>query len=365
MFLSEIDSAVRESSRKLFQISTPPVRYYLLTDIMGKSVHDAIVQKTLDECRQYPQRLRLLRTLRPDGTWPISRQRRLAEERGPGPPVGWTYITILRNLHDLKDFQTSKEDGSVSASLERILGWQSEEGFIPGPTTDLFPLPHYNGFALRTLLAFGMEKDPRVQRLARWLFDIQRPDGGWIIPYLQDVKYLPQYRQMSVSQFMDLIRSGRVPNHDPKEYRSTPSCVWSTLMVIRGMCQSYTLSGRTEVRRGAEFILNRFFKKNFHASFLRAEDNWTRLKYPTYFGSGLCALDLLTWLGYGADDPRMEKPIRWLLSARSPDGFWNQSYRPHPNKDQWITEIALSILTRYSQSLRGLPFGRVAEMAKQ
>ena len=45
----------------------------------------------------------------------------------------------------------------------------------------------------------------------------------------------------------------------------------------------------------------------------------------------------------------MDKPIRWLLGARSKDGFWSQSDRPHPEKDLWITEVALSVLARYSR----------------
>jgi hypothetical protein len=58
----------------------------------------------------------------------------------------------------------------------------------------------------------------------------------------------------------------------------------------------------------------------------------------------------------------MERPINWLAGSRSADGFWNQSERPHPEKDQWITEIALSILNRYSESMRGLPFGLRAQL---
>jgi hypothetical protein len=364
MLAAELERVVEESSRKLFQIAKPPVRYFLLTDIMGMTNDDALVQQTYAECRRYPPRLRLLNALRDDGTWPISRQRRLAEERGPGPPVGWTYATMLRNLHDLSDYMTTPDEGHVTASLEKILSWQSKEGFIPGPTTDLFPLPHYNGLAMRSFVRFGMEYDDRVLKIVRWLSRTQRADGGWLIPYLEDVKYLPQYRDMPMKDFMNLLEKGNLVGYNPDDFRDVPSCIWTTMMVVRGLGQSFKLADSKAVARGADFVLNHFFKKNNHTAFLRSASNWTRLKYPTYNGSGLCALDLLTWLGYGSDDPRMEKPIRWLLGARSADGLWAQSDRPNPEKDQWISETAISVLSRYAQSLRHVPFGRDAEMLK-
>jgi len=156
-----------------------------------------------------------------------------------------------------------------------------------------------------------------------------------------------------------------VPAYDPKDYEDIPSCIWTTFMVVRGLCQSYELSRRRETRRGAEFFLDRFFKRNHHPTFYRAASHWTRLSYPCYMGSGLCALDLLTWLGFGANDDRMERPIRWLMGMRGPDGLWHKTMRPDPVEDPWISEIALSVLNRYAQSLAGEPFGYKAELAKE
>ncbi len=360
MFQSEIERVVEGSYGKLFQISIPAVRYYMLTDMKARTRDDPLVRRTLEECRMYPPRLRLLKSLRPDGTWPISRQRRLAEEKGPGPPVGWTYTTMLRNLYDLGEYQTSRDEGHVQAALDTILGWQKEDGHIPGPTTNLFPLPQYDGLALRMLLKFGMSGHSGAKRLSEWLLSLQRPDGGWLIPYLEDMRYLPQYKNMRVGDFMNFIEKRSVPEYDPEDYYDVPSCIWTTLMVIRGLTHDPELVRSKQVLRGAGFVLDNFFKKNHHATMLRSETNWTKLRYPTYLGSGLCALDILTHIGFGADDERMERPIRWLLNARSPDGFWSQSDRPHPEKDQWITEIAVSVLSRYAHSLRGEAFGSEA-----
>lgn len=348
--LSDIEKVVQTSSRKLLQVSFPPVKYWLLVDTLGRDERDPLVQRTIAECKVYPPRLKLLRTLREDGTWPISKARKAAEDAGPGPPVGWTYITMLRNLQLLEDLKTDKSEGHISAALEKILNWQTKEGYILGPKHDIFPLPHYNGYAVRNLFIYGMEDDPRVKRLANWLLRIQRHDGGWVIPYQEDVKYLPEYRHMKMRDFLELVRKGETQESDPKGFEDIPSCIWTTMMVVRGLARGSAYRHRREILRGADFFLDRFLKKNWHTSYYRSEKNWTQLKYPPYPGNGLTALYLLTILGYGPGDERMEKLIRWLLSARHSDGFWWQSDRPHVQKDQWITGFAVDVLNRYSKN---------------
>lgn len=350
MLLSEIDRVVQETARKLLQVSVPPVKYWLLVDTLGKEDSDPLVQRTIAECKAYPPRLNLIKTLRKDGTWPISRSRKAAEDAGPGPPVGWTYTTMLRNLQLLEDCYTDRSEGYISTALEKILSWQTKEGYILGPKHDIFPLPHYNGYAVRNLFIYGMEGDSRVKRLADWLLSIQRHDGGWVIPYQEDVKYLPEYSQMRMYEFLEHVRRGETPRSDPKGFEDIPSCIWTTMMVIRGLARGREYSHKREILRGADFFLDRFFKRNWHSTYYHSEKCWTQLKYPPYPGNGLSALYLLTILGYGPGDERMEKPIQWLLSSRHPDGFWWQSNRPYAQKDQWITGFAIDILNRYAKN---------------
>ena len=347
--LAEIRRIVEDSSSKLLQVAPPPIRYYLFTDFMKRDPGDPVVRHTVELTAKYPPKVKLLKALREDGTWPISSSRRAQEEDGAGPPVGWTYLTMLNNLYTLGDYLATKEEGNVGAALERILGWVNDEGYILGPKTRAFPMPQYNAFALRNLLQFKMGDDPRTKRLARWLLSIQRDDGGWNIPYLQDVRYLPEYDHMRADAFWDLIESDERPPYDPAEHQDIPSCIWTTMMVVRALSWDDDLAFSKNAKRGAEFFLDRFFKRNHHTSFYHSEDNWTTLKYPTSQGSGLTALDILTYLGYGPEDERMTRPIQWLVKSRSRDGLWHRSKRPHPEKDMWITETAITILSRYAE----------------
>jgi len=345
----EIRRVVEESSRKLRQRATPPVKYWLLRNVLGKDREDLVLQSALDECAQYPPKIRLLGRLREDGTWPIPKDKKFAEDSGPGPPIGDTYRTMLFNLQTLWTYASTIDEGNISASLGRILGWQTREGYIPGPWTDAFPLPHFNGHAAHHLNAFGLDNDPRTRKLVEWLLRVQRHDGGWNIPYEMDVHYLPEYRAMKINDFREFIRTSAKSRFDLRSFTDVPSCIWCTMLVVWGLAQNDRLARTKEVRMGAEFFLDRFFKRNPHPNFYLSESHWTRLRYPIRFGSGLMALGVLTRMGYGQNDPRMEKPIRWLLNSRSPDGFWAQTGRPNASADQWITLIALRSLQRYAE----------------
>lgn len=350
MDLKEIERIVEQSSNKLFQTSSPPVKYWLLTQVMQKGEEDAMLRDVIRQCARHPPKTKLLAKLKPDGTWPIPRNKKIAEDAGPGPPIGWTYRSLLWNLADLADYRTSREEGHVDAALQNLLRWQSEEGYIPGPWTDAFPLPYFNGHAAYALLRFGLEREKKVQKLLKWLVSMQRHDGGWNIPFLQDVRYSPEYKWMRIQEFIRFAKTVDRSNIDFEKFRHIPSCQWSTMMVVRGLIESPRLAKSEIVKNGAEFFLDRFFKRNAHTTYYLTEDHWTILKHPARFGSGLVALDLLTRMGYGPDDPRMEKPVSWLISSRSPDGLWSQSMRPHPESDQWISLTAIRTLARLART---------------
>ncbi len=344
----DIRRVVDESSNKLRQRAAPPVKYWLLSDVFGKDREDIVLQNALEECGRYPPKLKLLGRLRSDGTWPISKEMKWAEDAGRGPPIGETHRTMLFNLQTLSEYGTTIDEGNVRASLEKILSWQTDEGYIPGPWTDAFPLPHFNGHAAHRLHSYSMVEDVRVKKLVRWLLKMQRHDGGWNIPYEMDVHYLPEYRAMRINDFREFIRTTDRSQFDLRSFTKTPSCIWCTMLAVWGLSRNPALASSEEVRRGAEFFLDRFFKRNPHPNFYVAETHWTRLGYPMRFGNGLLALALLTRMGYGQSDPRMEKPIRWLLSQRSQDGFWTQTGRPNATAEQWITLNALRVLKMYS-----------------
>ncbi|MCU0859039.1 MAG: terpene cyclase/mutase family protein [Thermoplasmata archaeon] len=338
---------VEDSTEKLLRTAVPPVRYWANRFVLQLPDDSPEQRRALADCEDYPPRIRLLRLQSEDGTWPVGGARAAAELRGPGPPYGWTYTTMLRSLYELAECKTPRTAGHIGTSLELMLSWQADDGHIPGPSMVGIPEVNTNGFALSIFNRFGMADDPRVRRLKDWLMSMQRPDGGWNIPYVQDMRYEPEYRYMRSVVFEDLVRDRKAHGYDPSRYSDIPSCIWTTLSVLRGMVQNPETRFNPDVRKAGDFILDRFFKRNYHACHHRAESNWTTLKYPTYHGSGLVALEMLTAMGFGRSDPRMEKPIEWLVGARSSDGLWHTTERPNPDRDQWISVMAVSALARY------------------
>ena len=350
MSLSNLPEIVEESTKKLLRTGCSAARYWTLVDVEKRERDDPLVVKTIGELRSYPRKLKILSRQLEDGTWPISAPRKADEDSGPGPPFGWTYITMLRNLQELGDYYTETTDGHIAACLEKIIGWQNEEGYIPGPFSGAYPNPYYNSFALRDLWQYEMGDDPRVRKLQRWLFSMQRPDGGWIMPKIQDMRYKPPYGNMRMRDFIALIESEDAPAYDPSEHHDVPSCIWCTMMAVRAL--SWTPAVKTEaLKHGAEFFLDRFFQRNYHPSYYQSEKNWTTLRYPTYLGSGLIALDILTYMGYDLRDDRMVKPVEWLVNERSRDGLWHLSDRPQQQKDMIMSSTVLTVLSRVAGSV--------------
>src|SRR5512139_4104611 len=111
MDLKEIERIVDQSSNRLLQMSSPPVKYWLLTQVLGNNEEDPALEETIRQCETYPPKIRLLAKMRDDGTWPIPRNKKAAEDAGPGPPIGWTYRSMLWNLADLAEYRTSREEG--------------------------------------------------------------------------------------------------------------------------------------------------------------------------------------------------------------------------------------------------------------
>lgn len=347
MLRTDVDKAVEEAAAKLRQTAVPPVRRWVLEYVLWKEPTNPALAKAIEECKTYRPFIKLLESQRPDGTWPVSTPRRVEEEAGPGPPYGWTQRIMVRNLYMLFEYWATRDMGHINEALELLLSWQDEDGFIRGPDIDDIPKPYNHGLMLGVFLKFGMKGDPRVEKFLQALLSMQRHDGGWNIPYLQDMKYLPEYKFMRRDDFLRLKIEGKLPEYNASDYYDVPSCIWTTLGALRGISMYRSLSGEERIRKGAEFVLERFFKRNHHMSYYHSEHNWTMLKFPTYYGSGLTALDTIVHMGFGPDDQRLDKPIKWLLNARSKDGLWHRSERPHPLDDQWISLVSLEILGHF------------------
>jgi len=348
--LREVSRVIDESSGKLLQIGSPPVRYWLLSDVLGKGPEDRILLRTREECCSYGPRIRLLNRIDRNGFWSMGK-RHLVRLQPGDTPQGWELTLMIKNLFRLLQYCTEKSDGRVDLVIENIFTWQTEEGYIPGTWTTVFPIPYVNGQILYELSKFGLEDDRRVRRLRAWLLSMQRRDGGWNIPYRQDVFYLPQYRRMGVLKFLDMLELGKIPEYDPGDsrLRTMPSCTWSTVYVLMGLCEKDDYRMSYSARRGFNFLLDRVGKTNPHKGFWQSAGHWKKLKYPLFESGGIAALDVMTKLTHPdlERDPRLERAIDWLISARNTERLWTMKGSASRESDEWLTLWAVMILHRY------------------
>ena len=350
MPVTDVERIIDESSMKLLQSSSPSVRYWLLRDIIKRDREDTSLQRALAESERYPARLRLLKTISDKGTWTVPDS--LLRQNGTDVSGrDQRRVTHYKNLLSLLHFVTLPGDERLELAIERMYDGQSADGYLKGPMEHGLPQPHFNGYALYMLIGFDKENDPRVRKAIERLMTSQRADGGWNMPYLQDLRYLDEYSYLKQDDFVRLMNTDERHRHDPSEMGHIPSCHWTTMMVLWGLAELVSYRKNERIQRGADFLLERYFQRNPHSNYYQSQQNWTTLKYPNSRCSGLAALEVLTKLGKGPDDPRMEKPIEWLISQRYRGGFWTESDRPHMERDQWLTLAALEVLGRYAEKL--------------
>jgi len=184
------------------------------------------------------------------------------EESWTRPPTGGLRYHA-RNLNDLADFLSTREEG-ISRSPWRRSSVADGGGVHPWPLGVPFALPQFNGYAPQNAHQVpGRRRTARAGAPMRWLFstrDLTEVEG----PYLEDVKVQPKYRMLP-RLFLDLVRDGKLPPYDPREYDHIPSCIWTTMMVVRGFQPECGHVEKGEVRRGRSFFLDRFFKRNYHS----------------------------------------------------------------------------------------------------
>jgi hypothetical protein len=296
----------------LSEPENPSVRYWTLTDLLGRPAEEPEVQAARAAIPSYPPVAELLAAQKQDGYW-VKRDYYLPKCNG----TFWV-LTVLADLG------LNVENEHVRRGCEFMFTFQRENGAFcrrrrvagRGVVWSDQPGPCTHARIVRFLIQFGYADDPRTRAATDWLLAAQREDGMWDC-------------------------------HPTRRY----GCLRATLDVLRVAALDAEAAAHPAVRRGAEVVCDLLMAprmSRYHVGI-----PWTTLEYP-YFGySVISALDALERLGYTLEHPKIAEAMDYLLSRQLPDGTWSLDQSPRrppfdvgepgrPNK--WLTLDALRVI---------------------
>jgi hypothetical protein len=265
----------------LLDSEDPSIRYFTLTDVLGKTSRSSKVRAARDRILDGPRVRRLLTGQKRDGGF------------GVHPYQKWTGAHW--RLVSLVELGVPAGEPRACAATDQVLRWLTGDAHrrrirrIDGRTRRC---ASQEGNALAVCCRLGMADDPRVRYLAQSLVEWQWPDGGW--------------------------NCDKVP-------RACHSSFYESLSPLWGLIEYYRATGdsdcRQAARRAAElFLEHRLFRSDKTGAVINPE--WLQLHYPLYWHYDILqAMLILSRLGPLAD-PRLNEALNILEAKRLPNGTW-------------------------------------------
>jgi hypothetical protein len=293
---------------------TLPVLYWLKKDVLAVPV-----EREGRNLEKYADRIRLLDSQGPDGSW---------TGRKPSDPASCEQenrlFETIRNGFKLYDFGCSPEHDSLRRAAEFIFLTQNREGGFQSPEGQE-PSPITQALALELLCRSGWGADGRVQKGFRWLLNKQQKDGGWAI--------------------IKGKGNGRTAGNNGR--RTLPSSDRVTGVVLRALAESPLLSRSRDAQRAGECLLCRFFQDS-SISLGRAPSAWEEISFPFWAAGLLSGLDSLARIGFKPDRDRIKLALDWIVRRQSSAGYWESRGDKANGEDSlWVTLAVLRMLKHF------------------
>lgn len=305
----------------LLEGNQPAVRYFTLTDLLGRRVDDSEVAEAYSNISNRGWAFEILRRQRREGYWQST------ESLYTPKYAATNWMCLI-----LSDLGLTMKDKRVRKAADLFFKqWLA----VPSMTNIFNDEVCVVGNTARMLTRFGYEDDFRVKKLFDRLVEDQKDDGGW---------------------------------HCFESSTGTLDC-WEALAAFSALPKSKrTERIRNSIKKGAEFYLKRGLTHEGRKRYAP----WFRFHYPNhYYYDILVGLDVITRLGYG-NDRRLRSALNILTEKRQPDGTWLlDSVHPdlgpgaeytlrkkatpfaleEPGKpSKWITLTALQVLKRVEEA---------------
>lgn len=261
------------------------------TDLLGQSESDPQVRAAYDALKKHKKVAELLDQVK---TWP--QERPLSRAYDPKDSL-W-------KLSILADFSLKRDDKRIDSVAKKILAAQAREpaGFLHGgfdhtDSWDERPYVCISHVMTYALARFGFLDDPRVKRAYEYLLEWQRLDGGWH----PNEACLPG---------------------GPRE--KDPSCPFGTVNVLRAVAADPTLRASAVARRGADFVLMCWERRQepYRPIGFGMGSTFLKIQYPFVQHQLLKTLDTLSNFPNALRDKRFREMLSFVADKQVAGGLF-------------------------------------------
>lgn len=307
----------------------PWTRYRTLLDLQDRSEDDPEVEKSRAEMLAHPQVQRLLKETASWGDRPLKRH-----DDASHP---------IYSFSTLADFGVRAQDPGMETGIRAILAHQSPEGAfqtvvnIPkrfgGTNQDTWTWMLCDApTVLYSLLAMGMEDDPRVQQAVEHLIGLVE-EGGW-----------------------RCVADGRLGKFRGPGRKDDP-CPIVNVYALKALAQVPALIDSTATRIGAEMLLQHWECQKERKFYLFGiGTDFRRLKYPFVWYNILHVVDVLSQLAFIRTDARFGQMVD-AITVQADDNnrytstsmyrAWKDwSFADKKQPSTWLTFLVYRILKR-------------------
>ncbi len=319
----------------LLEEENPSVRYFTLTQLLGKPRTDKEVKKAKSSIMKEGLVPKILAKQNSDGSWETPASFYTAKYKG----TSWQLIILAELGADPADERVKRacefilansqhhESGGFSMARYEKTGGGRESGVIPCLT----------GNMVYSLIKLGYLDDPRVQSGIESINTYQRFDDadgagapkGW--PYDKFVNCFGKHTcHMGAAKALKALAEIPANKRDSKT--------------------------EATIKVGAEYFLKHHIYKQSHNPSKVSKPGWLRFGFPLmYQDDALEVLGILTSLGYR--DERMQEAVDLVISKQDDLGRWKlentlngrfQTNIERKSEDsKWVTLNALKALKQY------------------
>jgi len=318
----------------LLERKNPSVRYFTLTEILGKPENDILVKETKEDIMKTGIVPAILAKQRKEGNWEKPERFYTAKYKG----TVWQLLVLA-------ELKADGSDGRIKKACEFILedsqdhasgGFSMNTGASTGGGRHSGVIPCLTGNMIWALIRLGLLEDPRTRRGIDWIVTYQRFDDG--------VREAP--RGWPYDRFGMCF--GR------------HSCHMGAVKALKALAEIPASKRSKEVnetiKNGVEYMLIHHIHKRSHNLNHVSKPGWLRFGFPLmYQTDALEILGILTKLGY--NDKRMQEAIDLVVSKQDRQGRWKLentfndrfqvSIERKGKQSKWITFKALEALKRF------------------